>query len=184
MIKFKFSTILPENEEHVNVSHLIAYWEEGYFGFGSRTFSSDLRFQDSLPCACRFSFLTHISWFVSEFSILIPFVLNGLVEWKAQQCASKMVIGRQTWNLSKKITRPNFRAKDFYTLKTRKSWLFSPALKQRKCIIISSLVLFWLKLNKTCKFLYLTVMKKRLHLVCVCLKISTLLVDSVVFSKY
>ena len=28
----------------------------------------------------------------------------------------------------KKFTRPNFRAKEFYTLKTRKSRLFSPAI--------------------------------------------------------
>ena len=61
--------MLPEDEEHVDVSHLIEYLEEGYFGFGSRTFSSGLRFQDSLPC--RFFFLTQISWFVSEFSILM-----------------------------------------------------------------------------------------------------------------
>ena len=35
----------------------------------------------------------------------------------------------QTWNLSKKITRPNFQAKEFYTLKNRKSRLFLPAIK-------------------------------------------------------
>ena len=33
----------------------------------------------------------------------------------------------QNWNLSKKFTRPNFRAKEFYTLKTRNSRLCSPA---------------------------------------------------------
>ena len=31
----------------------------------------------------------------------------------------------QTWNLSKKITQHIFWAKEFYTLKTRKFWLFS-----------------------------------------------------------
>ena len=42
----------------------------------------------------------------------------------------------------KKFTRPNFRPKEFYTLKTRKLRLFLPAIKQFKCIIISNLVLF------------------------------------------
>ena len=34
----------------------------------------------------------------------------------------------QTWNFVKKITLPNFQVKEFYTLKTRKSRLFSPAV--------------------------------------------------------
>ena len=48
----------------------------------------------------------------------------------------------------KKFTRPNFPVKEFYTLKTRKSRLFLPAIKQRKCIHISNLVIFlFLKLK-------------------------------------
>ena len=42
----------------------------------------------------------------------------------------------QTWYLSKKFTRPNFQAKEFYTLKTRKSRPFSPTNKQRKCTFL------------------------------------------------
>ena len=55
--------------------------------------------------------------------------------------------------LVKKFTRPNFRAKEFYTLKTCTyiKTIFA-SNKQRKCIIISNLALFWLKLNKMCKF--------------------------------
>ena len=51
----------------------------------------------------------------------------------------------------KKIARPNFRAKEFHTLKTRKLTIFA-SIKQRKCIIISNLALFLLKFNKMCKF--------------------------------
>ena len=39
----------------------------------------------------------------------------------------------------KKITRPNFRAKEFYTLKTRKSRLFSPAINSQN----ASLEVIW-----------------------------------------
>ena len=39
----------------------------------------------------------------------------------------------------KKFTRPNFRAKEFYTLKMRKSRLFSPAINSKN----SSLSLIW-----------------------------------------
>ena len=52
----------------------------------------------------------------------------------------------------KKFTQPNFRAKEFYTLKTHKSRLFLASNRQQKCIIISNLALFWLKLHKRCKF--------------------------------
>ena len=45
----------------------------------------------------------------------------------------------QTWNLSKKITRPNFRAKEFYTLKMRKSGLLSPAINSKN----ASLSVIW-----------------------------------------
>ena len=51
----------------------------------------------------------------------------------------------------KKFTRPNFRAKEFYTVKTPKSTIFA-SNKQRKCIVISNLGLFWLKLDKMCNF--------------------------------
>ena len=51
--------------------------------------------------------------------------------------------------------------------------------KQRKCIIISNLALFWLKLNKMCKFFNSFV--KSLHLgVC---KLAKYLRNSVVFWK-
>ena len=50
----------------------------------------------------------------------------------------------------KKFTRPNFRAKEFYIPKTRKLRPFSPAIKQHKCIIITNLVLCWLKYKKMC----------------------------------
>ena len=56
----------------------------------------------------------------------------------------------QTWNLLKIYT---FRAKEFYTLKKRKSRLFLPATKSKNAslsVIWPSL--FWLKLNKMCKF--------------------------------
>ena len=53
----------------------------------------------------------------------------------------------------KKFTRPNFRAKEFYTPKTRKLRPFLPAIKQHKCIIITNLVLCWLKYKKMCKFI-------------------------------
>ena len=39
----------------------------------------------------------------------------------------------------KKFTRPNFRAKEFYTLKTRKSRLFSPAINSEN----ASLSVIW-----------------------------------------
>ena len=61
----------------------------------------------------------------------------------------------------KKFTRPNLRAKEFYTLKTRKSRLFSPAINSEN----ASLAQFWFKLNKVCKFL--KVMKKVYIRVCV-----------------
>ena len=54
----------------------------------------------------------------------------------------------QTWNLLKIYT---FRAKEFYTLKKRKSRLFLPATKSKNAslsVIWPSL--FWLKLNKMC----------------------------------
>ena len=38
---------------------------------------------------------------------------------------------QQTWNFLKKNTRPNFRAKEFYTLKMRKLRLFSPAINSK-----------------------------------------------------
>ena len=62
----------------------------------------------------------------------------------------------------KKFTRPNFQAKEFYTLKTRKSSLFFASNKQRKCIIIINLALFWLKLNKICEFF--NIYEESLHL--------------------
>ena len=52
----------------------------------------------------------------------------------------------------KKFTQPNFRAKEFYTLKTRKIETIFASNKQQKFNIISNLALFWLKLNKMCKF--------------------------------
>ena len=39
----------------------------------------------------------------------------------------------------KKFTRPNFRAKEFYTLKTRKSRLFLPAINSKN----ASLSVIW-----------------------------------------
>ena len=46
--------------------------------------------------------------------------------------------------ICQRFTWPNFRAKQFYTLKTRKLRLFLPAIKQCKCIInISNLVFFF-----------------------------------------
>ena len=48
----------------------------------------------------------------------------------------------------KKFTRPNFRAKEFYTLKTRKLRLFLPAINSKN----ASLSVIWSKLNKMCKF--------------------------------
>ena len=48
--------------------------------------------------------------------------------------------------------RRNFQANEFYTLKMRKSQLCLQAIKQRQCIIISNLVLYWSKLNKMYKF--------------------------------
>ena len=48
----------------------------------------------------------------------------------------------------KKFTRPNFRPKEFDTIYET---IFASNKKQ-KCIIISNLALFWLKLNKVCKF--------------------------------
>ena len=40
----------------------------------------------------------------------------------------------------KKFTRPNFRSKEYYTLKMRKLRLFLQAIEQHKCIIINILV--------------------------------------------
>ena len=57
----------------------------------------------------------------------------------------------QTWNLSKKFRRPNFWAKEFYTLKTRKSRLFLPAINSENASL-SVIWPFWLKSNKMCKF--------------------------------
>ena len=49
------------------------------------------------------------------------------------------IIVTQTWNLSKRFTRPNFRAKKFYTLKMRKWRLFSPAINSEN----ASLSVIW-----------------------------------------
>ena len=76
----------------------------------------------------------------------------------------------------KKIAQPNFRAKEFYTLRTRKWWLFLPAIKQRKCIIISNVVLFWLNLNEILQQLW------RKFALCVC-KLTKYVQNCVVFWK-
>ena len=65
----------------------------------------------------------------------------------------------------KKFTRPNFRTREFYTLKMHKLQHFLPAIRQRNGINISDMVLFWLKLNKMCKFL--NSYEESLHKVCV-----------------
>ena len=65
----------------------------------------------------------------------------------------------------KKFTRPNFRAKEFYTLKTRKSRLFSLAINSEN----ASLSVIWPSFgyNRTQCVICLTVMKKVYIYVCV-----------------
>ena len=51
--------------------------------------------------------------------------LRGLPEHQLRQVGQVLWSDHpQTWNLSKKIIRPNFWAKEFYTLKTRKMTIF------------------------------------------------------------
>ena len=71
----------------------------------------------------------------------------------------------QTWNLSKKFTLPNFQVKEFYSLKTRKSRLFSPAMNSEN----ASLSVIWPNFgwNWTKCANSLTVMKKVYIKVCV-----------------
>ena len=51
-----------------------------------------------------------------------------------------LINGQADLKFVKWFTWPNFQAKEFFTLKTRNSWLFLAENKQRKCIIISNLV--------------------------------------------
>ena len=89
------------------------------------------------------------------------------LEWADVPLSKKWNDGWMDWTgypdliFVKKFTRSNFRAKESYTMKTRKLRLFSPAIKRRKCIIISNMVLFGLKLNKMNSY------EKKLHQVCV-----------------
>ena len=57
----------------------------------------------------------------------------------------------QAWNLSKNLHDPIFGQKNF-THKKHVNWDYFASNKQQKCIIISNLALFWVKLNKMCKF--------------------------------
>ena len=60
--------------------------------------------------------------------------------------------GKQTWNLSKKIYKAQFSGERI--LHTENVYIESifASNEQWKCIIISNLALFLLKLNKMCKF--------------------------------
>ena len=78
------------------------------------------------------------------------------------------VVYRWWWSdleFVKKFTRPNFQAKEFYTLKTRKSRLFSLAINSEN----ASLSVIWPSFgyNRTQCVICLTVMKKVYIYVCV-----------------
>ena len=57
----------------------------------------------------------------------------------------------QTWNLSKNLHDQIFGRKNFTHWKPSIETIFA-SNKQRKCIVVSNLALFWLKLNTMCKF--------------------------------
>ena len=68
-------------------------------------------------------------------------ILDTTIAWKAKKSMHPFLYAfrTQTWNLSKKFTRPSFRAKEFYTLKMRKSRLLSPAINSKN----ASLSVIW-----------------------------------------
>ena len=68
---------------------------------------------------------------------IIECILDGKVTPETFHCIVISIINMQTWNLSKNLH--NFRAKEFYTLKTRKSRLFLPAINSKN----ASLSVIW-----------------------------------------
>ena len=68
-----------------------------------------------------------------------PFQLKGKVVLLDQNGLNLINNSDTDLKFVKKFTRPNFRAKEFYTLKMRKSRLFSPAINSKN----SSLSVIW-----------------------------------------
>ena len=79
----------------------------------------------------------------------------------------------------KKFTRPNFHANECYTLKTRKTRLFLPAINSKNASLSVIWPIFLLKWNKMCKFF--NSYEESLHL-SVC-KLAKYVWNCVVFCK-
>ena len=78
--------------------------------------------------------------FFSTLESVVPlamFLVNGDLGPKLK-CSLFTILGPDL-KFVKKITRPNFRAKEFYTLKMRKSRLLSPAINSKN----ASLSVIW-----------------------------------------
>ena len=125
----------------------VFWWNNPYACCGLNFDATDLPHSSS-----ENRYTSKFSGVLQKLTLCQRFGLHLLPKWKE---VDFLLPQKGRWYLIfvKKFTRPNFWAKEFYTLKTRKLRPFSPAIKQHKCIIITNLVLCWLKYKKMCRFI-------------------------------